>query len=290
MKKLMVLILCIGLLTTGLYGCGKQENVSETTGLASASTSADISENPETESTAGAWEEEPAEVTWYMWNVGGSFTEAGVQAVEDALNEITLKKINVKVDLVILEMGTYMTQMAMQVSAGDKIDLITTFPAGSGYYSTMVNTGQLLPLDSLIDDYAPELYDIIPEALLEATTFKGKLYAVPIYTDYVQSSCTVAKAAMFDETGMKPEDISSNENLTEVFKKLHELHPEIILLSSGSKTLVGRRGFDTMGTQAAAVYFGEGGDPTKVVKLFEHEAYKAEVAQIKRMVSGRLCG
>lgn len=39
------------------------------------------------------WEDDPAEVTWMMWNVGGTYAPEGVQKVEDAINEITMAKL-----------------------------------------------------------------------------------------------------------------------------------------------------------------------------------------------------
>ena len=45
-------------------------------------------------------------------------------------------------------MGAYLSQMPMQVGAGDKIDLITTFPAGSGAFNTMaLSLIHILPED-----------------------------------------------------------------------------------------------------------------------------------------------
>ena len=122
------------------------------------------------------WEDDPAEVTWMMWNVGGTYAPEGVQKVEDAINEITMAKINVHVNLEILEMGTYLSQMPMQVGANDKIDLISTFPAGAGNFNTMVNSGQLFKLDDLLADYAPETLALLPDNYLEATTVNAVSY------------------------------------------------------------------------------------------------------------------
>ena len=129
------------------------------------------------------WDEDPAEINWYIWNAGGTCNEAGIAAVEEAVNEITLKKVNVRVNLEVLEMGAYLSQMPMQVSAGDKIDLITTFPSASCTYTTMVNNGQLLPLNELLEENAGELLETVPESLFQATTVDGNIYAVPVYTD-----------------------------------------------------------------------------------------------------------
>ncbi len=103
-------------------------------------TSAGENEEGQNQAEGIDWDEDPAEVNWYMWAAGVSAPgQDAIDRIEEKVNEITLKEINVHVNLSILEMGTYLTQMPMQITAGDKIDLITTFPAGSGTFSNMVS-------------------------------------------------------------------------------------------------------------------------------------------------------
>ena len=225
------------------------------------------------------WEDDPAEVVWYLWNVGGVATPDGIQAVEDALNEITLPKINVEVDLEILDMGTYMTQMPMESSAGTQVDLITAFPAGAGSYAQMVANKQLLPLDDLLENEAPEMVDLLSEEFLKATQKDGVTYAVPVYMDATNDLYWNARTSYIEEAGFNPEDIHDYKDITEVFAKVHELHPEMKMISTGGQGLIGSAGvlftgvtYDSLGTTLAAVMIED--DAAKVVSLLETDAYK----------------
>lgn len=223
------------------------------------------------------WDDDPAEVNWLLWNVGGTFTQEGLQAVEDAVNAITLEKINVHVNMEMLEMGAYLSQMPMQVGAGDKIDLITTFPAGSGAFNTMATVGQLIPLDSLLEEYASETLALFSDEALAATTVDGTLYAVPVYTDYTNDLYWVCRKSYLEEAGFAAEDIHSIEDITKVFEAVHKLHPDMKMVSSGSKSLLGQpfatgTDFDTLGTKLLAVMIDK--DKTKVVSLYESDEYK----------------
>lgn len=220
-----------------------------------------------------------------MWNVGGTVTADGVQAVEDALNEITLKKINVKVDLEMLEMGTYLTQMAMEVSAGTKIDLITTFPAAAGSYTQMVASNQLMPLDDLLKENAQELLDTVPDDFLKATQKDGVTYAVPIYNDQRNDLYWQCKTSVLDELGIDPDSIKDYHDITEVFAKVHEAKPEMKCISTAGQNLIGSAGvlftgvtYDTLGTNYAAVMVDD--DATKVVSLFETDEYKEVISTL----------
>ena len=220
-RKIISAILAVSLCASMLIGCGGKtepatdnapatENTSDTEDASNAEDASgaedmsDAQEGTDAENASGAdaeedgeaqteWDEDPAEVTWLLWNVGGNCNEEGVQSVEDALNEITLKKINVKVDLQVLDMGTYMSQMPMQVSSGDKIDLITTFPAGAGSYQAMQSSGQLKPLTELLEEYAPETLAVFPEKALKATSVDDTVYALPVLTDYTNDGYWVCR-------------------------------------------------------------------------------------------------
>lgn len=304
-KKMMAALLAACMMAGALAGCGNEEgqgtaapaNGTETVGQdangsgGGSDGSADAADSgagdeADSEALGGVpvdWEDDPAEVTWMMWNVGGVYTPEGVQAVEDAINEITLNKINVQVNLEVLEMGTYISQMPMQVGANDKIDLISTFPAGAGNFNTMVNSGQLLPLDDLLADYAPETLELLPSTYLDATTVDGSIYGVPVYTDNTNDLYWICRESYLTEAGFSVDDIHSYEDITRVFEAVHELHPEMKMISSGAKNLLGSSGtmltgaaYDDLGTSILAVF--PEGDSAKVVNLYETEEYQEAAA------------
>lgn len=287
-----------------LIGCGgKQEPAAENTSETENAAGNEADSNTEdttgagdeaedtsgTEGTAEAeggdgeeqteWDEEPAEVTWLLWNVGGNCNEEGVQSVEDALNEITLNKINVKVDLQVLDMGTYMSQMPMQVSSGDKIDLITTFPAGAGSYQAMQSAGQLKPLTELLEEYAPETLAVFPENVLKATSDGDTIYALPVLTDYTNDGYWVCRQSYLDSANIDLANVQKWEDLTDVFAKMYEANPGMKMISSGAQNLANSAGamvsgvaYDSLGSEFVAVMVDR--DPKKVVSYFETEEFK----------------
>lgn len=287
-KKLTATLLTACMAAGTLAACGNSEPA-QTDAVTSG-------EDTQTKEAAGTesgnadidWEEDPSEVNWFMWAVGASApSQESLDRIEEKINEITLKEINVQVNLTIMEMGSYLTQMPMQITAGDKIDLITTFPAGSGSFNTMAASGQLLPLDDFISDYCQDMKALVPENFFDATTVNGSIYAAPVYTDYTNDLYFVCKKEIFDETGFKEEDIQSYEDLTPLFEKVKELHPEMKILSSGAQAVTGSVGvtlnnekYDAL-TDIAAVFYDKESEQTKVVNLFETDEYKKE-AQIYR--------
>ncbi len=226
------------------------------------------------------WEEEAAEVDWYIWSLK-SFTQERLDRVNEAVNEITLPKINVDVTIHMLEVGDYMTKVPMMVTAGDRIDLMTTFPAGSGTFTTMANSGQLLSLDTLIEEYCPEMMALFPEDYLEITKIGQEIYGVPIFTDQTINGYWVCRKAILDEAGIDGASIQNLDDITEVFAAVKEIHPELKLFSTGGGNLISQSGmlingacYDPLGTELAAVMYDESSDVYTVESLFENDAFK----------------
>ncbi len=284
--KRIIALLMAGTMVVSMAACGNSENGKGNQDVANDTQANDTTDDTAAEDDAdGEWDEDPAEVTWYMWNVGGKVTPEGIDAVEEKLNEITLKKINVKVDLEILEMGTYLTQMAMEVGAGTKVDLITTFPAGAGLYTQMVSKNQLMPLDDLLEEYAPELLETVPEEYMKATQLNGTTYAIPIYNDQRNDVYWECRTSVLDEVGIDPDSIHDIDDVTEVFAKVHAARPDLKCFSTASGKGLGSAGvlfnghtYDTLGTNIAAVMVED--DATKVVSLFETDVYKDVIHQL----------
>lgn len=282
MRRSLISIVALCIIASLIVGCGNKENFENTVQVNEENN--DVQTNSTSSSDIG--NEDTAEVTWMMWNVGGTFTQNGLQAVEDAVNDITLEKINVHVNIEMLEMGSYLSQMPMQVGAGDKIDLISTFPAAAGTFNSMVNSGQLLPLNELLEEFASETLELLPEDLLEATTIDGNIYAVPIYADKTNDLHWICRESYLTEAGFSAEDIHSYEDITKVFEAVHELHPDMKMISSGAKELIGSAGvfftgvtYDTLGTNLAAVMIEN--DSTKVVSLYETEEFQEVYAVLR---------
>lgn len=293
-KKIMALLLAATLSCVLLAGCGGpvEQNADGSSTEQSPVQTDGTDETEGTEGTGGTdeaegeWDEDPAEVTWLMWNVGGNVNEEGIQKVEDALNEITLSKINVQVDLQILDMGTYMTQMPMQVSAGDKIDLVTTFPAGAGSFSSMLAAGQLKPLDDLMAEYGQETMALIPEMVSNAASADGTLYALPVLTDYTNDGYFKVRTSLLEEAGMTADDVKSFDDITTVFEKIYEKHPDLKMISSGAQNIANGSGsqldgtsYDTLGTDILCVMVDR--DAAKVASYFETEEYKNILAKLQ---------
>ena len=281
MKKitalLLALVLCVGL----LCACTPSEEPPVSTNSPSTPTN-----TPEDPGNSEPVMEDPAEITVILWANGAPPTNEALALVNEKINEITVPEINVIVDLQIWDVGTYIGTAATAVGAGDDIDLMCTFPAAAPHFSNMSAQNMLLPLNDLLEEYAPGILDLIPEAWWAATSLNGEILGVPIYANKaVNYGVTVVKE-WFDELGLKVEDIKTMDDLHAMLKAFQAKHPDKIAFSGDNLTLdftypgfdfINGSYFDQLGDAsgvAAIVPFkADGTTDYKVVSRYETEGF-----------------
>lgn len=76
--------------------------------------------------------------------------------VEEAINKLTVEKINVEVELLPISLGTYEQQINLMISGNEKLDLFTLL--GSSFASTL-NQKKIVPIDAdlMNEDYVQEI-------------------------------------------------------------------------------------------------------------------------------------
>ena len=98
--------------------------------------------------------------------------------VVEKANEIIEPAIGAKLEMVFIDTGSYSEKMNMKLATKEDFDICFT-SSWLNDYSKGVKNKSYYPLTELISEYAPELWDAIPEYWFEATKKDGEIYAVP---------------------------------------------------------------------------------------------------------------
>ena len=296
MKKIIALILALVLCVGLLAGCGantEQPNTgNSSTGSNTGNSSTPSTGNNDTPSTPV---EDPDEIVVILWANGTPPTAEALALVNEKINEITVPEINVIVDLQIWDVGTYIGTAATAVGAGDDIDLMCTFAAAAPHYSNMSAQGMLLPLNDLLEEYAPAILDLIPEDWWAATSLNGEILGVPIYANKANNYGMTVVKEWFEETGMKAEDIKTMDDIYAMLKAFQTAHPDKIALSGDNLTLdftypgfdfINGTYFDQLGdaTGVAAIvpFNADGTTDYKVVSRYETEGFKQTIKTLQQ--------
>ena len=229
--------------------------------------------------------DDPDEVTVRFMCFGTVPTD--LEMVQDAINEITVPEINVKVNYESISAANYSTQLALDMTSGEKVDVFYNFD-----FTNSVMNNQLLDLTELLPEYAPDLIDATTEKWLEATTVDGKIYGVPIVNGKAASLCVAMRKDILEKYNIDvnletSEDITDDsaditlEELSRIYGIVKENELEMIDLCMGgvgTLNLEQMINYDNL-TDMTGVLMGNEG--YEVVDLYETDQFKKVINTLR---------
>ncbi|CCX37801.1 extracellular solute-binding protein family 1 [Clostridium sp. CAG:1013] len=224
MKKILCLLVALAL-TLGMVGCQDNSQISSTDSSGSTQSN-EVSGNENSETPTEETNEKPAEIK--MLFLTFSSAPADMQKVEDAINENIADKINVKVDIEALSMGSYGQQINLMLTSNEKLDLFVTGNFGNLLtYSSQAPEGKLMALDELLEEYGQGVIEAVGESYLHATRVDGKVYAIPKLSDEAQSMNFFMRKDIADKYGITEKDVQSFEDIEPILQIIKENEPDM---------------------------------------------------------------
>lgn len=284
-KKLFSLLLAgIGTISMAVTGCGQS----------GASTAGDTQESvgsssESEEETGTAVSQETAQSDEDAWEMVMTYLYTGsvpedLQKVEDAVNEITIPEIQVKVTLYPINVSEVGTQYNLMISSDEKLDLIMLL--GTGGPGSFVNKGQLIELDELFEKYCPDV-DAAEGIAMAGGYFNGKLYAIPDEEKMGRQYGIIMRQDLLDKYGFDKYDKVSYEDLDEFFAKVKAGEGDSFYMfnsvGSGISTIGNFYLFDSLGSTTASGVLMDGGRGEMTVEnLYATEEYKKHLEWMRK--------
>lgn len=225
-RKVVAMLLTVAMVTSMLVGCGREKPVVKS------------SENGNPSVTAGEKEkddEKPKDVPVLKFYMSNSAV-TDLERIMDKANVIIEEKIGAKLDLILVDSGTYAEKMNLMINSGDNWDLSFTASWGGINFFENAGKGAYADLTELLPKLAPETYSRIPEGLWEGVKVGGKIYASVNYQQWgvaqrkgFRFRSDIAKEVGFDPATVKGLPALEAMNLTgEYLEKATKAHPDMI--------------------------------------------------------------
>ncbi|MFR8316592.1 MAG: ABC transporter substrate-binding protein [Catenibacillus sp.] len=260
-KKVIPLMLCGVLAGSLLTGCGtgkeagagteKDSSVSESTGSGGSASNTNS--------------EEPYTVKILAY--GDGTTEAA-NAVAEAISEKTMELYNIRVEIM---KGYTVDQLNLMLTSGEKLDLFPVMPWELSL-SSLVNNGQIYPMDDLLAQYGKEMYDSISQEDWACTSLNGQIWGVPMNKDKASDSGFAMRKDVVDELGIDVESIKTLDDVEEVLTLVRD-NTDYYPLVSDRGDLQGFLPKDDLG-DGFGVLENVFDDDSTVVNWYETETYK----------------
>ncbi|QJD86847.1 ABC transporter substrate-binding protein [Cohnella herbarum] len=283
MMKTNKVLSVVSALAIVLAGCGT--NHSNNTASPSAKQSEGSATQPEASSSQPAKETpqetlDPVELTYYF---PGS-PQKDLQTVEDALNKLVQPKINATVRLKLIDWGAYEEKMKVMMGSGDPYDLAWTAAGTNNYFQNVAN-GAYAPLDELIDQYAPDTKNGIPDMFWDAVRVKGKVYGVPVFQQSTAGYGYIIQKAVADKYNLDWKSVTKLSDLTPFLETVKKNEPNLIPweYSQGGDpflTAPPMFGLETLGDAKTPgdLYLNDGG---KVINQYETPEFKEYITMMR---------
>lgn len=212
---------------------------------------------------------------------------ADTQAVQDAINAITVEKLGIEVDLQISDVGAYRQSVQLALSGGEQVDLLTTILLN---YPSLVAQGYLSDLEenNLLTTYGAGIVSSVGQAYIDACRVGGKLYGLPNNRDMAQGrGCAAVATEYLDGIGYQvPADQKNSEivkisldELNDIYARLHVQYPSLEVYRPVKLSMQQFSNVDFLGGSSFGV-LTDYGSSMDVVNLFDTDFYRAYCQRI----------
>lgn len=127
-------------------------------------------------------------LVWYL----PADKQADTALVCEEINKIIEPKIGAKIDIQYIASSDFAERMRLIMASQEEFDLC--FTGFNNKYLDGVRRGGFMEITDLLNEYGPELKEVIPDYLWEAANVNGELYAIPTF-----QAMTKCRAAYFDK-------------------------------------------------------------------------------------------
>ena len=236
-RRLLSVLLCMAMVAS-LTACGGEKNntSSASTGEGTEKTEGGSAEASGKENSGYFYDGEGYKAV-LVYVVG---TDAPDQdRISEAFNELTKKELNMEVELMPMTLGTWISQVPMMLAGNEQIDLMPMWSSSAATYIASDYIEDLTPyLESEEGQYFKEQ---LGDEALDCCKIGDFTYGIPVQKERATVNAFVCRKDILDETGIDPSTIKDYEDMTAVYAKVKELHPDMVCLGgSGTATPAGQ--------------------------------------------------
>lgn len=270
MKKKVVSLMLVGAMIASLAACGGKD------GGNSSNNASSTGESGDGYSTEIDMEEDPYTVAIQVVTLPG-VEVPDEEAIEAAVNAITLDAINVNVDIQYVWISEVANTTSMAVAGNEKVDLIHV--ATVNPLSTMVGSDMLLDMNegNLLQNRGTALTDLFGEELLASGEVGGRQLAVPAQVYNSAGKGIVYNKTVTDAAGVTIGDTITMDELEDALYAVHAANPDIMPFYFGQGLLnymYWMESYEAFGNNASyGVILDAATDPT-VENLYATDLFK----------------
>ncbi|MDD6564793.1 MAG: ABC transporter substrate-binding protein [Clostridiales bacterium] len=217
------------------------------------------------------------QIDWYL--VTGA-VPGDTSEVEAKVDEYLAEKLpGTTLKMHYLDWGSYTQKLNVMMAGGEKFDICYT--AGDSYRQNVAKNA-FVPLNDLIDEFAPKTKEIIGEDFLKGSQINGVNYGIPANKDKGHQQGVIYRKDLAKELGL--EEMLANaktlDDMYPIYDIVKEKRPDIIPLKEGASQSTPM--FINFDTVAFPIGFMLDDETLTPVNYIETEEYKEAVLRVRQ--------
>ena len=274
--SVMAMTMCLG----GLVGCTTSSTPETDSGNTTTQTTTEKTETKKEETKKEETNDtlKPVELTWYfraepMVDQDKVFAEA---------NKIIKEAINATVKFVPIAPGEYDQKMQTKYASGDAGD-ITWTSSWTNNFSQNIAKGAFIPINDLLDTYALQIKNSIPEEQWLPLMVGDDIYGIPNVQIFTKTNQTRIRKDYADKYGLDVANIQTLEDLEPWLESLRAGETKDVVIEWNNQgrfnNLLQYYGFDTF-SDATGIRVDD--QSLEVINIFDTEEFKGHIQLAKR--------
>ncbi|MFC5531437.1 ABC transporter substrate-binding protein [Cohnella yongneupensis] len=187
-------------------------------------------------------------------------------------------KINASFELNVIEWGSWQDKVNLKFASSEPFDLLQAMNWDN--FGTKIQQGNIIDLTDLIDQYAPDLKQVINPVLLEGSKVNGKNYGIPINKELASQAGVMLRKDLVDKYQIDITQIKTLQDLEPIYQMIKDKEPGVTPLYLNKDTSVdwiaSPMNFEDLGDNSPG-YVVRGANDFKVVNTFESAQVKEEL-------------
>lgn len=156
----------------------------------------------------------------------GETSEESLQRVSEALSEITLEQLGCKVELRMIGLEEYDARIDDLLLESDFADIFVC--RNRTTMNKLLEGNYIYRLDRYLEDF-PEFWQVVPEeSAWVQTDVNGYIYGIPFGNETQSDWGFLMRQDVCDALGIKPETVTTLDELYKVLLRVHSAYPDMI--------------------------------------------------------------
>ncbi len=224
----------------------------------------------------------PAPVTLKYYTIGTP--DADLAKVNEALNKLLEKKINVHIEYNKINWSDYGRSLSNIINSGTSFDIAFSTEGDQGDYSGNARNGSWLILDPYLKTIGKDMYNTINPLLWEGVKINDKIYGVPTNKELAVPEWWIYKKELVDKYNIDISKLTTLESLEPVFKTIQQNEPEfnIMELDQYSHNFFALEDYEYIFNRDIPLMVKSTDKTLKIINIFETDLAKITLKTLRK--------